>query len=144
VANKDFNSIEAALKFIEQQAQSVLKQEIASKVVKTMKKHVQTDVYDKYEPVMYERQGYNGGLIDEDNIEVSVVDDDTISVENIRFDGNREVAQIVESGQGYTYDFEYNGIPRPFTENTRNELRETNALEIEMRKGLTRRGLNVK
>lgn len=144
MANKEFKSIEAALKFIEQQAQSVLKQEIAQKAVKTMQKHVQTDVYDKYEPKMYDRKGYQGGLIDEDNIEVSMIDDNTVSIENIRFDGDREVAEIVETGQGYTYSFEYSGVPRPFTENTRKELQETNILENEMKKGLTRRGLDVK
>lgn len=144
MANKDFDDLASMFKFLEQQAQSVLKQEIAKTVVKKMQKHIQEDVYDVYDPVMYERKGYNGGLIADDNIEITVVDDNTISVENIRFDGDREVAEIVESGMGYIFDFPYNGVPRPFTENTRKELQETNILEIEMKKGLTRRGLDVK
>lgn len=143
MANKDFTSIEAALKFIEKQSLSVLKQEIAKATVKTMQKHIQTDVYDVYDPKQYERKSYQGGLIDQDNIEVAVVDDNTISVENIRFDGDREVAQIVESGEGYIYDFPFNGVPRPFTENTIEELKETGLLEQEMKKGLARRGFNV-
>ena len=123
---------------------SVLKNEIAKEVVQTMQEHIESDVYSVYDPVKYERKGYHGGLIDPNNIEVSMMDDNTISVENIRFDGDREVAQIIESGQGYTYDFPYNGVPRPFTENTRIELKSTNKLQQAMRQGLKKRGLDVK
>lgn len=144
LANKDFKDLASLFKHLEQQTQSVLKQEVAKTVVKTMQKHIQDDVYDVYEPTIYERKGYQGGLIDEDNIEVTMQDDNTLSVENIRFDGDREVAEIVETGENYTYSFEYSGVPRPFTENTRKEFRETNILENEMKKGLTRRGLDVR
>jgi hypothetical protein len=129
---------------LEKMINSTLKQEVASEAVETMQEHVQSDVYDPYSPVMYERQGYDGGLIDRDNIEVEIKSDNTISIENIRFDGDREVAQIIESGSGYTYDFEFNGVPRPFTENTRKELESSNRLQLEMAKGLRKRGLDVK
>ncbi|MGR7944285.1 MULTISPECIES: hypothetical protein [unclassified Paenibacillus] len=144
MAKREFSDLKSMFTYLDQQAQSVLKQEVAKKTVEKMQQHIQSDVYDVYDPVLYERKGYNGGLIDEDSIEVGLVDDNTLYVENIRFDGDREVAEIVESGQGYTYDFLYNGVPRPFTENTRQELQQTGVLNEVMRNGLSRRGLDVK
>jgi hypothetical protein len=121
---------------------SVLKNEIAKEVVETMQEHVQTDVYDAYDPVYPEkRRMYNGGLIDPDSIEIQVVDDNTISVENIAYDGDKNVPLIVESGIGYTYA--YHGGARPFTEKTREELASTDRLKNAMKKGLKNRGLDV-
>lgn len=138
-----FKDVKSLLKYAQQQTQSVLKTDIAKKTVSAMQQKIQEEVYDKYEPVQYERKGYHGGLIDEDNIEVSMVDDNTLCVENIRFDGKREVAQIVESGDGYQYDFDFNGVPRPFTEATRKEL-ASGVLHQTMKTGLSRKGFDVR
>lgn len=143
VAVKNFNSVKDLLAYAQKQVNSTLKNEVAVEAVNTLKEHIVTDVYDVYSPQYYERKGAQGGFLDEDNIEVEVVDDETISVDSIRFDGNRDVAQIVESGQGYMNDFEYNGVPRPFTENTREELRSSNRLQNAMKRGLKKRGLDV-
>lgn len=138
-----FNNLDSLFKHLEKQARSVLKNEIATETVRTMQEKIQEEVYDVYDPKVYVRQGYNGGLIDQDNIEVSMVDDNTLSVENIRFDGDREVAQIIETGRGYDYSFEYSGVLRPFTEETRKEMRNGKAQNL-MKQGLVKRGLTVK
>jgi hypothetical protein len=143
MASKDFTSLKDLMEYLNKQVQSTNKNEVAQTVVKTMQEHIQSDVYDVYDPKVYARKGYNGGLIDDSNIEAGVVDDETIYVENIRFDGDREVADIVESGQGYTYQFDYYGVPRPFTENTREELSKGTKLQQAMRDGLKKRGLDI-
>jgi hypothetical protein len=139
---KSFNNLNDLFKHLEKQANSVLKNEVAEEVIRTMQEKIEDEVYSVYEPRVYERQGYQGGLVDPKNIEVTVESDNTIAVENIRFDGDREVAQIVESGQGYQFDFPYNGAPRPFTEKTREELQSTDRLNQAMKQGLKKRGID--
>lgn len=138
-----FNNFREIEKFLQGKINSTLKNEVAETVIETMQEKIEEEVYSVYDPKVYERQGYQGGLTDPSNIEVQVVDDNTISVENIRFDGNREVAEIVETGQGYMYNFPYNGRPRPFTEATREELRNTDKLKNSMRRGLKKRGISA-
>lgn len=138
----DFKSLSELEKYLNSKIQSALKNEVAETTIQTMQKHIESDVYAVYEPKQYVRKGYQGGLSDPHNIEVEVIDDNTISVENIRFDGDREVAQIVESGKGYQYKFDYYGVPRPFTENTREELKNTDQLKKSMKQGLKRQGID--
>lgn len=140
-----FNNLKDLFKHVEKQMQSTLKNEIAELVVETMQSHVQEDVYDVYEPVdPSKRRMYDGGLIDQDSIEIQVVDDNTISVENIAIDGLRNVPYIVESGQGY-----FSGASpiltrgRKFTEGTREELHNTDKLKQTMKNGLRKRGVKV-
>lgn len=139
---KSFNNLNDLFKHLEKQANSVLKNEVAEEVIRTMQEKIEDEVYSVYEPRVYERQGYQGGLVDPKNIEVTVESDNTIAVENIRFDGDREVAQIVESGQGFQFDFPYNGVPRPYTEKTKEELRNTDRLNQAMKQGLKKRGID--
>jgi hypothetical protein len=138
-----FKSLKELLAYAEKQANSVLKKETAETVVRTMQDKIQEEIYDVYEPKVYERQGYSGGLIDRDNIEVEVLGDNRISVENIRFDGDREVAEIVETGLGYQYSFPYAGKPRPFTEATRVDLASSDKLKESMKQGLFKRGIKT-
>lgn len=141
---KKFKTLNELIEYSKHQAETVLKNEIASRSIKVMQQSIESEVYSVYpDPVKYERLGYHGGLQDPDNIEIQVIDDSTISVENIRFDGKREVAEIVETGIGYQYDFEFNGIPRPFTEATRRELKTTDILKSTMKEGLEKRGVRT-
>jgi hypothetical protein len=140
----DFTSLTKMFQHIENKAASVLKKEIADLVVETMQEKIEEEVYSVYEPKEYVRQRYQGGLQDPRNIEITMIGDNTISVENIRFDGDREVAEIVESGQGYTYDFPYAGVPRPFTQATRDELNQSGKLKVAMSQGLRKRGFDTK
>lgn len=112
--------------------------ETSKTVIETGKKHVQEDVYDVYDPIMYQR---SGELKESWKVENT---SNGIAVSNDRHDDGRNVAEIIESGQGYQYDFEYNGKARPFTENTREELRNSNKLAQSLEKDLNSLGIKTK
>src|SRR4051812_18067882 len=121
----EIKSIKDLEKYVNDLAAKAMSQGNAVKetVIETGKRHVQEDVYDKYpNPKVYER---TGELKENWNWQDAP---DGIEIYNMRFDDGRYVAEIVETGRGYQYDFEYNGIPRPFIENTREELRNGNEL----------------
>ena len=103
---------------------------------------VQTEVYDVYEPAVYRRKGANDGLKDFSNMEATVADigkgTKELAVTDLRMDEKigRFVAPIVESGEGYVYDFDWNGIPRPFHSVAQERLDQTeieNALANSLR-----------
>lgn len=119
---------------------SALKNNVAPVIREVMKEKIEEEVYSVYEPVMYER---TGGLINDKNIETTMIYDNTLLVKNTRHDGDRNVAEIVETGTNYQYDFEYNGVPRPFTKATIEHLSDTNKHIIALHKGLKNQGLTV-
>lgn len=142
---REFKDIKSLFSFLEKQAQSTLRNEGAQVAVETMQEHIQSDVYDAYDPMNPEnRRMFNDGLIDPKNIEIEVVDGNTISIENIAYDGTRNVPYIVESGEGY-----YSSAPnvltrgRKFTGNARRELASTNRLKNAMKNGMRKRGIDV-
>lgn len=139
----EFSSLKQLEAAINKKIANALKNEVATTVKKVMREKVYDEVYSVYNPKVYDRQMDDGGLSDIDNMESNMINDNTLTVENIRHDGNRNVAQIVESGEGYLYDFEYNGVARPFTEATREELKNTNEHIYSLFKGLKRQGLDV-
>jgi hypothetical protein len=49
---------------INQKVDEALRRRVAPFVKKVMKEHIQSDVYDVYEPKVYERRKTRGGLID--------------------------------------------------------------------------------
>ncbi|WP_270574328.1 hypothetical protein [Bacillus glycinifermentans] len=110
-----------ALKAI-QQSNSNTKQTL----IKTGQDHVETDVYDVYDPLVYERtHELKSSFVTEDEV-------NGISLDNIREDDGRDVATIVETGQGYTYPDEHGygyGKPRPFMANTAEALKDGRLIE---------------
>ncbi|PZT57535.1 hypothetical protein DN757_02265 [Paenibacillus silvae] len=111
-----------------------------------MKDKVKEEVYDVYTPdpnsaYSYKRTGLLGS---EESMKSELINDTTLVIENIRSDGDRNVAEVVESGQNYNYSFEYAGVPRPFTEATREDLRNTGAHKAAMYKGLKRQNIKLK
>lgn len=105
-------------------------------VIDTGKKHVQEDVYDVYTPKVYQR---SGELKENWKTEPTA---DGMSVYNDRRDDGRYVAEIVETGKGYQFDFEYNGVARPFTKNTADELRDSSELTEALKKDLKSVGID--
>lgn len=126
--------------------EKTLMDDVAKEVKKEEKKKIEREVYDKYEPTTYERKYDDGGLSDLENMEAKIIKKNTLSIQNIRRDeeNNRLVAPIVESGKGYTYDFKYNGISRPFTLKTAEELKKNGAHIRALKSGLIKRGFRVK
>ncbi|MCU4668635.1 hypothetical protein [Bacillus paralicheniformis] len=110
-----------ALKAI-QQSNSSTKQTL----IKTGQEHVETDVYDVYNPLVYERtHDLKSSFVTENEA-------NGLSLDNIREDEGRDVATVVETGEGYTfpdtYDYGY-GKPRPFMANTAEALKDGRLIE---------------
>ncbi|MCY9594030.1 hypothetical protein PC41400_08080 [Paenibacillus chitinolyticus] len=139
----DFNSIKELQRYIQTKANLALKNEVATNTVEAMMKKIDEVVYDVYEPKVYEREKDHGGLTDPNNIRVQMINDDTVSIENIRSDGNRNVVEIVETGQGYYYSFDYTNKPRAFTGATRQELKTSKSHIKAMKLGLERQGIRT-
>lgn len=112
-------------------------------VIETGKQHVQSDVYNAYTPNPNSPNSYQrtGELKESWEVEPT---SNGISISNTREDDGRYIPEIIESGQGYQYDFEYNGKARPFIENAREELRNSNKLSEAFKQDLRKQGLNVK
>ena len=116
--------------------QDTLNNEIADKIKETEVKKAEEDVYSVYSPKVYKR---SYGLKNIDYMDVSQYGEVGIEVSN-----NEGHADIVESGDGYQYDFEYNGVPRPFQQNTIDELMENGEINKMLINGLRKRGIKTK
>ncbi|ASA22761.1 hypothetical protein [Paenibacillus donghaensis] len=142
----EFKSLKDLEKHLNKQIAQSLKNDVGNGVArKKLKENIQTEVYDKYDPVIYERQRENGGLIDDANIKVEMIDNNTVSIESHRMDGNKNVGVVVETGVGYNEEwaFPYTHKSRLFTEVTRDELRNDGSVEHALMKGLEVQGLKV-
>lgn len=123
------------------------------------KRHVQTDIYDKWEPTEYIRRGESGGLIDFDHNGSFSPSDKSMSEEGfavgIKFryrpDGSSEqwehpldtddLIRRIETGQGY--EWRKHPGPRPFWTNFLNEAIEGNAFADAVMRGLESYGIQV-
>ncbi|MCT6513173.1 hypothetical protein JDW21_21460 [Bacillus subtilis] len=90
-------------------------------MVKTGQEHVDEDVYGAYNPLLYERTGQIKDAF------ITANEINGVSLDNIRQDDGKDVATVIETGQGYTYpdSYEYGyGKPRPFMKNTSDTLKD--------------------
>ncbi|GAF24534.1 phage protein [Bacillus sp. JCM 19047] len=114
---------------------------VAKEVIKTAQKRVQEDVYDQYDPRIYTR---TGKLKDSWGVENRAKGIAVLSNRYDDNDKNRYVAQVVETGQGYQFEFSYEEIPRPFIANTREELRNSGVLSHALMLDLKAAGFKIK
>lgn len=108
-------------------------------MVEVGEKHVESDIYRVYTPTRYVR---TGGLLNDWEFTNT---NDGISMRNIRHDEQtgKDIAYTIETGKGYDFRFPFYDIPRPFTENTREELKNSSELRKAVKDDLQRKGLNV-
>lgn len=143
-----FNNLKDLEKFLNKQIQQSLEKDVAPKIVKLAQEHVETDVYDVYpHPKEYQRTGQL-----KKSFEVNPLPDG-IEIENTRQDHDRYIPEIIEYGhdkssQGYQYAYHYpdgdNYLqPRPFIENTRQEILDKNIHVDELKKSLKSKGMDV-
>lgn len=120
--------------------------DVSKTVISRVEDHVQTDVYDAYpNPVMYERTGTLARSFK------STPTANGVEIQSTYVDDGRDVAEVVEYGhyessQGYEYPSEGKAYmkPRPFIENTRQELRDTKIHVTELERSLNKKGINTK
>lgn len=152
-------SLQELEKALQEKVDIALLTDVAETVRDVMLAHIIEDVYDVYSPSTYVRRNNENGLMDGNNINASIKGN-TLIVENNTLgrpyyrDGkelkrsqnaDKEIAGVIETGQGYdVHDWEYDGIPRPFIENTRKELFDYEWHKKALKQGLQKQGLEVK
>lgn len=82
---------------------------IAQKAKDVMYHVIKKKVYNSYSPVMYERRGENGGLLDKDNI-VTTISGNRITIENIASPNDSLIGTpLRENPRGLLYEWIDNG-----------------------------------
>lgn len=152
-------SLKELEKALQGKVEIALLTDVAETVRDVMLDHIIEDVYDEYTPFEYSRRNNENGLMDGNNINASI-EGNTLIVENNTLgkpyyregkelkrsqNADQEIAGVIESGQGYDiHDWEYDGISRPFIENTRRELVDYDWHKKALKQGLQKQGLEVK
>jgi hypothetical protein len=150
----NFNNMNDLLKAIQNQVKDVANTEGKKTIKDTMKKHIQADVYDQYDPTEYDRRyDSTGGFLSDDsididinsngnNINITATDIATGNENYITADAiGQSIIGIIETGKGYTW--KHSPGERPFLEKTKEDL-ENGVLEKSLKDGLKARGLKVK
>lgn len=166
MARRNFKSIEELTKFIKEQSEDVLKNEVASVIKDTQSDMVEVSVYSNYrpdtpdrEPKVYRRRGREGGLADTKNmIHDTKIENNSVrlTVKNVtkgskdsRY-SNTIISDLVEGGHGTNnkyYDYPTDSgftEPRPFIQDTVDELNEYKFHVHAFKSGLRQKGFGVK
>jgi hypothetical protein len=133
-----YSNLNDLMRDIQKIAQQSLLSDVAPVVVERLQDHVETDIYEAYTPTHYVR---TGALKTDTQVEVIP---DGIEVTSERYDDGKYITPIIESGSGYSWNTPIAGTPRPFVENTRDEL-AASGLHVEvLKKALRDKNLDVK
>ncbi|MDD4412007.1 MAG: hypothetical protein PHO58_05925 [Bacilli bacterium] len=140
--SKSFNSITALTQYLQTQINSVLEIEEAKMVKEKIKEHVQEDVYNAYpDPIYYKRRNLqNGSLGDTEEMYSELIQSGTLEVTNLAKPSrpwSMDLDKAIEFGYG-DMSQPWNE-PRPFIENTREEIQSKNLHVETMRVGLKKR-----
>lgn len=156
-----YKSYSHLMRAVKRRITKALETDVKEKIADVYHTHIVEDVYN-YNPKAYIRRSNSGGLSDKENIIGTMLDGLTLEVKNIanpnesisqpqtRYEPKRatQFAEWIEYGQAYTgkaihlfpdnvSDQEWT-TPRPFTENTINDLKKNkqhlNALKNNLRK----------
>lgn len=148
-----YDDVDKLLNDIKSDIEDTLADEVLDEVRNIELKHVEEDVFSVYNPKIYERRRV-GGIDDPDNI-IGQVNNMELEVDNITkfndgyFSSNHGVglADLINDGDsfgGYFYDYpgEFNQ-PRPFLDNTIDEIEDTDSVENALERGLRKRKYDV-
>lgn len=152
---RNYSDLDVFLKDLKSDIKDTLSKEVFDEVRDIELEHVQRDVFDAYRPKIYNRRN-SGGIDDPRNI-VGQVDNMTLYVDNVTpynpgygtYNSGTTLADLINEGEGgkhkLYYDFTGNFIqPRPFLDNTQDEVDKSDRVENALKKGLQRRGYTVK
>ena len=132
--------------------------EVADTVKEVMTDHIIQDVYDAYEPTAYQRRYDDGGLLDPDNIIATLGNNGEMLVQNITLgseyyyipsikrsfrsaNADKFISPIIEYGIDYDV---VDVFPRPFIQNTHDDLAQNHYHTQAMKQSLKKQGLEVK
>lgn len=150
---------------------TALDTEVADTVKEVMTDHIIQDVYDVYNPLAYERRynqsgndigspydnTQNTGLLDNNNIVATIDGEGGLLVQNTTLgskyyydekgwhtskNAGQPISGVIETGNGY--DVWKKGKPRPFMENTHDDLKQNHYHTEALKRSLKKQGLEVK
>ena len=150
----NYDDIEELLKDMRLDIEDTLSKEVFDEVRQIEMEHIHSDVLNSYHPKVYERRS-TGGIDNPRNI-VCTVKDMTLTVDNVTefntkgFTWNRgnNLADLINEGSGgasHLY-YDYPGAfeePRPFLDNTQEEIDRTNRVDRALEKGMKKRGYDI-
>ncbi|RXZ78202.1 hypothetical protein EBB07_29550 [Paenibacillaceae bacterium] len=143
--SKSFKDFATLFKHIKKDSSRTLKKEVAPTITNEMSQTIKEVTYKQYTPTLYER---TGELANVKNMQVEIIDNNTIVITNERSDGGRDVARVVAEGLGYTWEnskiYKMQPFERNFYEDTVERLNGNGKHVEAMRKGLISMGYTVK
>lgn len=127
---------------------SALENEVADAVKQAIVQSAQNNVYDAYEPQFLSRKGANGGLLDENNLTVTVSGNELVVENNTPFQhlwgGNyptENLSDVIESGDS-RFNMGNAGA-RKFMEPAKQEVISSGEFESALKAGLQRQGIDT-
>lgn len=136
----EFNDIDSLLKYIEENIQDTMLDDVAEVVKDEMSEAIQTSVYRVYQPKYYRRRYGDGGLGARENLEVEEIPDG-ISVKDVAPLDNHnplyDLDDIIVNGLGMQ------PFDRDFYSETAESLKNTNNHTEALKQGLKKRGFKV-
>jgi len=151
----EYDDIDMLLNDIRSDIEDTLINDVLDEVKDIELKYVEEDVFSVYSPKVYERRGRGTGGIDDPNNIVGTVNNMQLEVDNITrfndgyFSSNHGVglADLINDGDsrdGYYYDYPGSfNKPRPFLDNTIDEIEKTDSVENALANGLMKRKYDV-
>lgn len=152
-----YDDIDVLLKDLKSDIEDTLLDEVLETVRDIEMEHVQDEVFSVYSPTIYERR-LSGGLDDRENVVgqvkngVLIVQNDTPFNEGYGTENKGiGLAVMVNDGGTYKHDYDYGFRtieapfckPRPFLDNTAEEIERTDDVENALAKGLRKRNYDV-
>lgn len=155
---KVYSDIDKLLKDVQSDIDDVLMNEVLDTVRDIEMEHVQEDVFSVYSPSIYRRRS-SGGIDDPENVKAEVkngvmtVRNDTPFNDDYATQNHGiGLAYMLNEGGNSEHDYDYGfrsieapySNPRPFIDNTIEELDRTDAVEKALKKGLKRHDIDLK
>lgn len=148
-----YDDVDILLKDLKSDIEDTLADEVLKEVQDIELSHIEEDVFSVYSPSIYKRR-QNDGIDDPDNI-VGEVHDMQLEVDNITefnddygtYNHGRGLADLINDGESKSgFYYEFDGAftqPRPFIDNTIEEIEQTDSVENALIKGLKKRDYNI-
>ncbi len=139
-------TVQSLQKEIMRRANATLKKQVAPYVEDKLKQHIQSDVYETYSPIEYDRRKTNGGLMDDSNIVDNTRDGqlkvwnkaptDPPKLQHKEYNNPDGLARLIEEGAHNPWNYKkYRWTkPRPFVTNTQADINYRHAAVNEMLK----------
>jgi hypothetical protein len=145
----NFSNMNDLIKYLQGQVSDSLRRDVSEKVIDVVKDHIQKDVYDAYTP--YSTDGitpyYERTYQLLEDVVSDPVYDDSIYITDTRSENGKDITEIIETGQGYTWGYRRNLDneigSRPFMENAKDEIQRDSIATNALKESLKLKGFNV-